>query len=352
VRLLDMTAAYGVFATGGIYHPPSVILEITSEDDGIIHDPLLADMPLANSFVISPQAAYLTTHILSDNDARAPTFGLESPLRLSRPAAAKTGTTTNWRDNWTVGYTPDLVVGVWVGNASGAPMSHVSGVNGAGPIWHDFMEAAHHGLPIHDFSVPDRLVWRDICPISGHLAGPDCSHSRREVFITGTEPQVTCDQHVRVPVDRRTGRPTTAETPSSAVVEKAFWVPPPELREWARSRGIPQLELGDSRSGPASTDLQTRQLVLTSLDFGATFELAPGIPRDQQRIAVEAEAYTQDWPLRVILTVDGEILAELTEPPYRAVWTLEVGEHVFQAVAKTRDGSLVHSEPVRVFVIE
>src|SRR5205814_1432543 len=91
---------------------------------------------------ISPQVAYLITSILSDNSARIPAFGEDSVLRLSRPAAAKTGTTTDFRDNWTLGYTPDLVTGVWVGNANNAAMYKVSGISGAGPIWHDFMESA------------------------------------------------------------------------------------------------------------------------------------------------------------------------------------------------------------------
>ena len=129
-----------------------------------------------------------------------------------------------------------------------------------------------------------------------------------------------------------------------------FWIPPPELREWARGRGIPQLESRDWRSDLPLADSQTCKLV--SPDPGSAFEFAPGVPRDRQRIAIEAEVYTQDWPLRVVLYVDGDILVELAEPPYRTVWTLEVGEHTFHAVAEARDGSLIRSEQVQVFVIE
>ena len=79
-------------------------------------------------------------------------------LELSRPAAVKTGTTTDWRDNWTVGYTPDLVTGVWVGNANNEPMERVSGVDGAGPIWHDFMELVLRGQPAREFERPPGLI--------------------------------------------------------------------------------------------------------------------------------------------------------------------------------------------------
>ncbi|MDY7080807.1 MAG: transglycosylase domain-containing protein [Chloroflexota bacterium] len=368
VTLLDLTAAYAVFATGGTYRQPTTILSLTSTDN----DSPFAHSPFAHSPVLSPQVAYLVTHILSDNDARAPAFGLNSPLRLSRPAAAKTGTTTNWRDNWTVGYTPDLVAGVWVGNANGAPMRHVSGVSGAGPIWHEFMEVALHATPVHDpstgsghrFAVPDGLVWRDVCPLSGHLVGPDCPYSHREVFIAGTEPQAECDQHVTVQVDRHTGEPATDDTPIENMVEKIYWLPPPELREWARANDIPQLasqRVGESagqrvsesagqRVGESASQRISKLVVLTSPDPLTTLTLTPFIPREHQRIVVQAEVYTEEWPQRVILYADGQILAHLDQPPYRALWTLEAGEHVFRAVAMAQDGSLLESEPLTVVV--
>ena len=91
--------------------------------------------------VLSPEAAFLTTDILSDNRARTAAFGLASPLEISQPAAVKTGTTSDWRDNWTIGYTKHLVAGIWAGNSDGRPMRSASGVTGAAPIWHDFMQA-------------------------------------------------------------------------------------------------------------------------------------------------------------------------------------------------------------------
>jgi 1A family penicillin-binding protein len=369
VTLLDMTAAYAVFATGGIRREPVMVLglarvghERASVDSRSV-DSVFVDSSATR--VISPQVAYLVTDILSDNDARAPAFGLSSPLRLSRPAAAKTGTTTNWRDNWIIGYTPDLVTGVWVGNASGAPMRHVSGVSGAGPIWRDLMEVAHQAVPVHDFAVPDGLVWRDICPLSGHLAGPQCPYSRREVFIAGTEPLVVCDQHVAADVDRRTGELATPSTSTADVIEEVIWLPPPELREWARARGIPQLGVGGWRlevedwrleagSGAQPRLLPTsyapRLVALTSPDPSAVFTIASFIPREHQRIGIQAEVYTEEWPQRVTLYVDGQILDSLDQPPYRAPWTLEPGEHTLHAVAVARDGNGFRSEPVTILV--
>src|SRR5690606_14163863 len=97
--------------------------------------------PAPGDQVISAESAFIVTDILSDNAARTPAFGANSPLQWSRPAAVKTGTTTDWRDNWTVGYTRYVVTGVWAGNSDGQPMQQASGITGAAPIWHDFMES-------------------------------------------------------------------------------------------------------------------------------------------------------------------------------------------------------------------
>ena len=143
VRLLDMALAYSAFANGGLKIDPVAVLQVSDAQGKVLY----RQTPQPGQRVLDPRVAYLITSILSDNKARAPAFGEYSMLRLNRPAAAKTGTTTDWRDNWTIGYTPDLVTGVWVGNADNKPMERVSGVTGAGPIWHDFMQEALKGRP-------------------------------------------------------------------------------------------------------------------------------------------------------------------------------------------------------------
>jgi membrane peptidoglycan carboxypeptidase len=169
VHLLDETSAYGVFADGGIQMAPYLIQEIRDSQGNIIyehHD--------AGKQVISPQIAGLMTNVLSDDQERQYEFGVCSPLMLYdgtpysaacrsnpgvvRPAAAKTGTTGDFKDNWTVGYTSDYVIGVWAGNDNGDPMVNVSGVDGAAPIWHDSMLLAEQGQPVVPFILPPGLV--------------------------------------------------------------------------------------------------------------------------------------------------------------------------------------------------
>lgn len=140
VTLLELTTAYTALASGGHAVAPEPVLAAT-DALGRTVDRARAVLPAADTpGVISPAAAFQVTDILSDNTARTPMFGANSPLKLSRPAAAKTGTTDDYRDNWTIGYTRYLVAGAWAGNSDGRPMTKVSGVAGAGPIWHDFME--------------------------------------------------------------------------------------------------------------------------------------------------------------------------------------------------------------------
>ena len=233
VRLLELAAAYAALANGGQRIEPVGISRITNHAGGLIYQQPATLNP--GPRVMDARTAYLITDILSDEYARRSTFGAGSPLRLNHPAAAKTGTTQDWRDNWTVGYTPNLVVGVWVGNADNEPMRHVSGVTGAAPIWRDVMNALLKGKPAQEFPRPAGLVEKEVCARNGlvpdsreqktdsreqrtadeihhspftihHSQFPArCPHTITELFIDGTEPKMFDDWHTAIALDRRTG---------------------------------------------------------------------------------------------------------------------------------------------------
>ena len=185
VPLLELTGAYAVFANGGVRVPPTPILYIQDNQGNVLLD---NRRPPAGQQVLRPEHAYLITSILSDRQARCPAFGCPNWLELSRPAAAKTGTTNDFRDAWTVGYTPDLVVGVWVGNADYTPMDRVAGSMGAAPIWHNFMEAALKGKPVRDFPRPPGIMEMEICADSGTQPSPYCPRRRTELFAADQPP--------------------------------------------------------------------------------------------------------------------------------------------------------------------
>ncbi len=187
VTLLDLTNVYATLANGGLRMPPVAITRILDHDGNVVFD---YQQPSAEQ-VIRPEHAYLITSILSDNQARTPAFGPNSVLNLPFPAAAKTGTTNDFRDNWTLGYTPDIAVGVWVGNADFTPMQNTSGLTGAAPIWSQFMQSAVQqiagGNP-RPFTRPGGIVEYVICTVSGAEPSKWCPSQRTEVFAADQPP--------------------------------------------------------------------------------------------------------------------------------------------------------------------
>ncbi len=197
VSLLDMTSAYGVFANDGIKNPYTGILEVQDLSGKIL------EQYQGNPQEVLPKNTALTiSDILSDEQAREPTFGVHSVLYVNGGnIAVKTGTTNDNKDAWTIGYTPDIVVGVWAGNNNNTPMKK-GGAAVAGPIWNKFMNAALSTLPNDSFEKPDlevdptlvkpalRGLWQGgenffIDKISGLLATPNTpSETRVEKVVT------------------------------------------------------------------------------------------------------------------------------------------------------------------------
>jgi 1A family penicillin-binding protein len=353
VRLLDLAAAYAAFAAGGLRRDPVALLRVEDASGRVLYE----WQPAPDQRVLSPQTAYILTDILADNSARTPGFGEDSPLRLSRPAAAKTGTTTDFHDNWTLGYTPGLVTGVWVGNADNRPMRQVSGVEGAAPIWHAFMEEALKAEPPQDFPRPDGLVDVDICEPTGLRPGPWCLEPRREVFAAGSEPTASETYYRALAVCATTGELATASCPPERRVQRVFVFPPPEVIPWAREAGLPLAPatpiLADEMAAPAPDGLdgQSPRLILVSPEPEAMAEISGEIPREHQGLEVEAVAWGAWQPAVVELYEDDELLAALRQAPYRTRWPLAEGTHAFQAVAYDEQGNRVTSQSVKVTIL-
>ncbi len=187
VSLLDMTSAFSVFANSGKRVPPVSILEIKDFEGNQVYK----YEPKEGEQVIRPEHAFLISSILSDNQARVPMFGSNSVLNLPFPAAAKTGTSNDFRDNWTLGYTPDLVTGVWFGNADYSPMINTSGLSGAAPVWSQFMQYAVPRLTggaVSQFIRPGGIMDRVVCQISGTDPSDECPSQYAEVFASDQPP--------------------------------------------------------------------------------------------------------------------------------------------------------------------
>ncbi|MDB5178855.1 MAG: family penicillin-binding protein [Patescibacteria group bacterium] len=188
VRPIDMATAYATFANNGTKVPPRAIAKVSDR-----YGKDITKSGAKAQAALDPRVAYMITNILSDNNSRAPEFPLNSPLLLSRPSAAKTGTTNDFRDNWTVGYTPQLVTAVWVGNNDHSAMNNIDGITGAAPIWHDYMEGALASLPVANFTPPAGVATAKVCS-GGGLANP-WDAATDEVFFAGALPTARCNSN-------------------------------------------------------------------------------------------------------------------------------------------------------------
>jgi len=192
VKMVDLAVAYGVLANMGKRVDLNPILEVKDSKGNTLEKFAIRNSQFA---IFSPEVAYILTDILSDNTARAPAFSTHSWLNIPEhpSVAVKTGTTQNLRDNWTVGYTPDFLVAVWVGNNDNRPMSYVaSGITGASPIWNKITSYLLKNLPDKKFPRPPSIVEVKICVPTGSLPCEGCPLVREEIFIKGTEPKTHC----------------------------------------------------------------------------------------------------------------------------------------------------------------
>lgn len=248
VKLLDMVYSFSVFDNLGVmigqeraeenrrfgYRDldPVAILHVEDKDGNILYqytDPQRRE-------ILPPQLAWLMNNIMSDRQARCPAFGCPNALELpgERPAAAKTGTTNDYKDAWTVGFAPQLVTGVWVGNSDNSAMENTPGSKGAAPIWNAFMSYALLEEPIMGWQQPSGITQMTVCATSGLLPTQWCP-TRSEYFISGTEPTTPDTIYQAVRINRETGKLATVFTPPELVEEKVFTVLPPEAVDWLSS---------------------------------------------------------------------------------------------------------------------
>lgn len=216
VKLIEHTAAYSVIGNGGVSNGINFILKIEDRDGKI-----LESYQAKNEQVVDPQAVYQLVSIMTDNDARSFIFGKKSPLTLpDRIVAAKTGTTQKYRDGWTLGFTPQITTGVWVGNNNATPMKYNSdGVFVAAPIWHAFMEEAHKTLPVLAFAKPEGIVELKINPRNGLLASPTSKGGKTEIFASYNTPTRLEFQRPRIAKAKAVKKPASSPVSNQPILD-------------------------------------------------------------------------------------------------------------------------------------
>ena len=204
VTLLDLSNAFAVFARGGVRKEPVAILEIKDHNGKII----FKARPSAETKVLSREIAFIISHILSDNNARSDAFGLNSYLNIpGKTVAVKTGTTNDKKDNWAVGFTKGITVGVWVGNNDNTVMDPrvTSGSTGASPIWYTLMGQLLKKYSDGIIDKPDKVKALQIDPLFGGLP-KDGSKTRSEYFIEGTEPKDISSFYKKAKISKSNGK--------------------------------------------------------------------------------------------------------------------------------------------------
>ena len=242
--LLEVTHAYSMFANQGTLAghtltvqdetmPPITVLTVTDHQGSLLIDNRVSQIRP----VTTPQLAYLITDILSDEVARRASLGHPNPLEIGRIAASKLGQNLSGSSTWTIGYTPERVVGVWLGTSqtNGAEIQLARLVSAG--VWHAVTKSATQEIPIVSFNQPVGIQHLTVCNPSGLLPTEYCPNTVTETFITGGAPLQTDNLYRPFTINNQTGRLATIYTPTEFLEEKVYLVVPPEAADWARAAG-------------------------------------------------------------------------------------------------------------------
>ena len=320
VRLDELTGAYAAFARGGEWISPTY---------------LATDPARESRRIVSQRTAFWISDILSDAEAREYVFGRGGSLEFPFPVAVKTGTSQAYHDNWTVGYSRHVTVGVWVGNFDRTPLRNSSGVTGAAPIFHGVMLAAERRIagdvaaPEGEVLVaaPESSVRREICALSGSSANAWCP-TRRSEWTASERPLTPCSWHHL----SNEGLLTIWPTEYRAWAAAAIPAPAPALAPaHARSGDAPARALAPAEASAPARSAARSALTIVSPAAGATYLIDPTLRREFQTLALRAQSSAAgaiEW------AVNGRSIGS-SAPDRKAEWPLERGRHQITA----RDGS-------------
>ncbi len=342
VRLIDMATAYGVFANGGILMPTTPVLKITDSGDKILYD---HTDPKDGRLVLDPQIAYQISNILSDVDAKRPVFNfsLRFLTLANRVAATKTGTTNDFKDAWTIGYTPQLVTSVWAGNNDHTSMNRIGGSTAAAPIWDGYMERAHAEMPVETFVRPEGIQDLAVDRLSNKLP-VDGSEVITDIFARWQVPTEKDDVHKRVRVCRENGLLADESIPDELAEERTFtyvhsekpdnpnWENP--VRAWAAQNGFDNKPPTEKCSASGNSP----QVSITSPADNATVS---GV------FTISANASSPSGVSKVDFFLDNVLIVTDGDAPYGSTHdagTLSNGTHKLSATVTSVNGATASTQ--------
>lgn len=260
ISLIQAAHAFGVFANQGVRAgrdlsgPPMAFIGETTNGElsstAILrvedyHGNVILDWSEAETQpILIPQLSYLITDVLADEPARWPSLGSPNYLEIDRPAAVKIGRTLDGGSSWVLGYTPQLVVGLWAGSQGSGSAEQASPQLDEGyeeaaiGLWSAVVKSAHQNLPSENWSVPSGLSFIEVCDPSGMLPTSECPAVVKEVFLEGTEPLQEDTLFRTLQVNQATGLLASLFTPPDLLERRVFMVLPPEAQLWAQTSGL------------------------------------------------------------------------------------------------------------------
>lgn len=344
VKPVEMAGAFGVFANGGLKQDVRSVIKIT-DAKGKVHYDFDQKKPTGQQ-VLDPQVAYEMAHVLSDNNARTMVFGARSQLYFpGRLVGAKTGTTSDNKDAWTVGFTPSISVAVWVGNNNGKIMK--GGADGsvvAAPMFHTFIEKALAGTPAEEFTKPDGIQTLTVAKYTNKLPGDATRETTTDIFATWQIPTEKDDTSITVKVCKSNGKLAPADMPANLTEDKTFsggvhserpdnpsWENP--VRAWAEANGY------GSSSPPT--------------EYCSVSDLAPTVeivsPINGASVSGNTEITTSYTSVANIISVeffiDDVSIGSITSAPFTKTYDFTTaGSHKISVIATDENGSTARKD--------
>lgn len=305
------------------------LLELVKAYAGLANDGLAKGILLSQKLPVLPESlrrenrfaqagfSQLITNILADNSARVPAFGEFNDLDLPFDCAAKTGTSKDYRDNWTVGYTADYTVGVWVGNFNGEAMRKVSGISGAGPLFRAVVQILHTQKAPPPFQLSKVIKTVDVCIASGLRPQPFCPNTVTGLFHRDVMPKSSCTHH-QLQIN-----PATQKRDVALVL-------PDKYREWAHTNGIHRFQFSGTDNAVAvetgeSNGPRHQPLKILTPKSGSIYKIDPTLRLEFQKIQLFAAV--PEHIKEITWYVDDKIIAERDAPPFGKTWQLQPGIH-------------------------
>jgi 1A family penicillin-binding protein len=339
VKMIDLASAYSAFANGGQKTDPVGILRVEDKDGRVLEE----FHPTNGKKVMSPQEAFIISNILSDNNARSLTFGAVNSLVIPNyQVAVKTGTTNDKKDNWTIGWTPNLLVSVWVGNNDSTPMGKVaSGVSGAAPIWRQIMLYALPKREKQDFAIPNKIVNISVDKFSGYGVH-DGFESKTEYFIDGTQTNISDPIHLKLKVCRdKTGLATPEDVANGNFDEKEFFNIKEEDPISTDGRNRWQEGIDGWINLQANKDMYSPPFSYCRSDGGVGVSFDE--PGDHSTQGNEVKVVISTSSLKKItevkLWVDGNEVKRWDERPFEGSFNMSTGPHTLKVRAVDKDGA-------------